>query len=172
MHNKSTGYIIMGIAGLIGFIIFSFNKALAQIVDTSCSHGPSCPMWGTIDFQTNIGIGILVFVMLIGLYFIFLKKDEPEHKPTTIIQQISQPQITPPKISKDNYKETMQKLNNEEKIVFEKVIESEGTIFQSDLVEKTQFNKVKVTRILDRLEGLGIIERKRRGMTNVVVLKH
>ena len=58
-----------------------------------------------------------------------------------------------------------------EKQIFEKIIESEGTIFQSDLVDKTGFTKVKVTRILDKLEGKKLIERKRRGMTNVVILK-
>ena len=47
---------------------------------------------------------------------------------------------------------------------------SNGTIFQSDLVEKSDFSKVKVSRILDKLEGRQLIERKRRGMTNVVVL--
>jgi uncharacterized membrane protein len=66
----------------------------------------------------------------------------------------------------------MSSLNKDEKNVLEKIIESEGTIFQSELVNKTRFPKVKVTRILDRLEGKGLIERKRRGMTNVVVLKH
>ena len=65
----------------------------------------------------------------------------------------------------------MNKLNDDEKLVFDKIIESEGTIFQSDLVDKTKFTKVKVTRLLDKLEGKGLIERKRRGMTNVVILK-
>jgi len=53
-----------------------------------------------------------------------------------------------------------------------KIIESDGSIIQSDLVERTKFNKVKVTRILDRLEGMNLIERRRRGMTNIVMLKH
>jgi uncharacterized membrane protein len=44
-------------------------------------------------------------------------------------------------------------------------------MFQSDLVEGTGMQKVKITRLLDRLEGLKLIERKRRGMTNVVILK-
>jgi len=65
----------------------------------------------------------------------------------------------------------LNKLNDDEKLVFDKIIESEGTIFQSDLVDKTKFTKVKVTRLLDKLEGKGLIERKRRGMTNVVILK-
>ena len=32
-------------------------------------------------------------------------------------------------------------------------------------------SKVKITRILDKLEASGLVERKRRGMTNVVMAK-
>jgi len=39
------------------------------------------------------------------------------------------------------------------------------------LIEKTGFGKAKMTRIIDRLEGRCFVERKRRGMTNIVVLK-
>jgi uncharacterized membrane protein len=63
-------------------------------------------------------------------------------------------------------------LTNEEKKVFEKIIEAQGSVFQSEIIDKTNFNKVKVSRILDKLEGLGLIERRRRGMTNIVILKH
>jgi uncharacterized membrane protein len=44
-------------------------------------------------------------------------------------------------------------------------------MFQSELVEKTGYSKSKVSLILDRLEAKRILERKRRGMTNAVVLK-
>jgi len=74
MKNRIVGIIIICIAALMGFIIFSFNRALTNIVNTACTHGPSCPMWGTIDFQTNISIGIMIFVVIIGLYLIFLAK--------------------------------------------------------------------------------------------------
>ena len=66
---------------------------------------------------------------------------------------------------------TPEALNSEEKKVMETIIHAEGSIFQSELAEKTGFDKVKITRILDKLEGRQIIERKRRGMTNVVILK-
>ena len=62
-------------------------------------------------------------------------------------------------------------LNNEEKSIVKIIESAEGAIFQSDLVEKSEFDKVKVSRILDRLEGKQLIERKRRGMTNVVILR-
>ena len=37
--------------------------------------------------------------------------------------------------------------------------------------EKLEIGKVGMTRILDKLESKDIVERKRRGMNNVVVLK-
>jgi len=168
MRNRIVGILIIGIAVLIGFIIYSFNQAMTSIVNASCSHGPSCPMWGTIEFQTNVSIGITVFIILIGLYLIFFGKEE---KIVTRIKEFK-PQVQSKNITKENYKKVMSSLSSEEKNILEKIIESEGTIFQSDLVDKTKFSKVRVTRILDRLEGKGLIERKRRGMTNVVVLKH
>ncbi len=168
MKNRTVGFLIIGIAILIGFIIFSFNRALTSIVNTSCPHGPTCPMWETINFQTNISIGIMAFVIIIGLYLIFFNNEE---RIITKVKRIKQ-QVETRKITKENYQKILNTLNNDEKIVFDKIIESEGTLFQSDLVEKTNFTKVKITRVLDKLEGRGLIERKRRGMTNVIILKH
>lgn len=62
------------------------------------------------------------------------------------------------------------KLEGEEKKAYD-LITKEGMIFQSELAEQLQLSKVKVTRILDKLEGKGLIERRRRGMTNAVVAK-
>ncbi len=58
----------------------------------------------------------------------------------------------------------------EEKQVYS-MIKENGAVFQADLIEKTEFSKARMTRIIDKLEGSGLVERKRRGMTNVVVLK-
>jgi uncharacterized membrane protein len=53
-----------------------------------------------------------------------------------------------------------------------KILQGEGgTMFQASLKEKLDIGKVKMTRMLDKLEAKQIIERKRRGMNNVVVLK-
>jgi len=167
MRNRIVGFLILGIAALTGFIIFSFNTAMTNIVNTSCSHGLSCPMWGTISFQTNISIVIMAFIIIIGLYMIFFGREE---KIVTKIKTIK-PQIET-KITKGNYQKIMSNLNKDEKIVLKNIIKAEGSIFQSDLVDKTGLNKVKITRVLDKLEGKGLIERKRRGMRNAVILKH
>jgi len=168
MKNRNVGIVIIGIALLIGFIILAFNRAMTSIINESCSHGPTCPMWGTINFQTSVSIGIMVFVILVGIFLIFFAKEEKITE--TKIVKIKE-QIKPKEVTKENYKKVMSDLADDEKIVLEKIIEAEGTMFQSDLVEKSGFTKVKVTRILDKLEGKAVIERKRRGMTNVVILK-
>ena len=49
--------------------------------------------------------------------------------------------------------------------------EENGAIFQKTLMEKLEIGKVKTTRLLDKLESKQFIERKRRGMNNIVVLK-
>ena len=168
MKNRVVGFLVIGVAALIGFIIYSFNIALYDIINVACAHGPNCPMWGTMQFQTNISMAIMAFVIIIGLYLIFFGEEE---KVITRVRTVKQ-QIDSKKITKENYRKILNDLVEDEKVVFEKIIESEGSVFQSELVSETGFNKVRVTRILDRLDGKNLIERKRRGMTNIVVLKH
>ena len=61
--------------------------------------------------------------------------------------------------------------NIDEKRIVGIIIDADGTIFQSQLVEKSGYSKSKVSLILDRLEAKRILERKRRGMSNVIVMK-
>jgi hypothetical protein len=173
MRNRYVGIIVVGISLLIGFLVWLFNKSLSDIVNDSCSHGPTCPMWGSIRFETNVGLGLMVFVVLVGLYLIFFAKDDPQivkevHHEVKIVKE----QVKSKKLDKAHFQKILSGLDPEARIVLKKVIESNGSVFQSQLVEDLDLTKVKITRILDRLEGKGLIERKRRGMTNVVILKY
>jgi uncharacterized membrane protein len=72
---------------------------------------------------------------------------------------------------KKSWDEKLRTLTGDERTVYEKITASGGVMFQSDLVDKSGFPKAKVSRILDRMEASGLIERKRRGMANAIVLK-
>ncbi len=74
-------------------------------------------------------------------------------------------------IQKSKVKNMIRGLQGDEKMVYQIIQDSDGSIFQSDLITKTRFSKVKVSRILDRLEIKGAVERRRRGMSNMIVLK-
>jgi uncharacterized membrane protein len=159
MKNKNVGFLIIGLAVVIGIIVFLFNTALTTIIGTSCSHGPTCPMYGTVRTQTYVGVALIGIIVIIGLVFVFSKEDKE-----IVFKRIKEKvEIRRKPINYSN-------LDKEEKVLVKIIEGAEGTIFQSDLVEKSGFDKVKVTRILDRLEGKQLIERRRRGMTNVVIL--
>jgi uncharacterized membrane protein len=164
MKNKNVGWLIIGISFIISLIVFIFNQALKSIVGQTCSHGPTCPMYGTIQVQTWISLVIAALIFLIGLFLILTKESE-----RIIIKKIKPTlNITPKKFDK----KLLEKLNQEEKKIMNLLLENKGNMLQSELVTKTEFGKVKITRILDSLESQGFIERKRRGMTNVVFLKN
>ncbi|MBI4448495.1 hypothetical protein HY641_00520 [Candidatus Woesearchaeota archaeon] len=63
------------------------------------------------------------------------------------------------------------KLGGEERKIVDLLLASQGMAFQHEIVRKLEMSKVKVTRLLDKLEHGSLIERRRRGMTNLVVLK-
>jgi len=154
MRNKNIGYLIIGIAIVIGIIIFIFNTGLKKIVGQTCTHGPTCSMYSTIAVQTWISLAIAGIILIIGIVFLFLKEN-------TIIKTI--------KARKKPV--SLEGLDSKEKEVVKLLQNENGTLFQADLMEKLGIGKVGITRLLDKLEAKQIIERKRRGMNNVVVLK-
>ncbi len=160
MENKNVGYLLIGISILIVGIIFLFSSTLKEISSNSCSmEKESCPMYQTIDKQTYLSLGIVGLLIIIGLVLIFSKPQTQTIIKTRTIEK------------KPQKKEiNTSDLKSEEKKVLE-FIQKNKAIFQAELIEKTEFGKAKVTRILDRLEGKGFVERKRRGMTNMVVMK-
>jgi GTP-sensing pleiotropic transcriptional regulator CodY len=62
-------------------------------------------------------------------------------------------------------------VGDDERKIVQIVADEGGTMFQSQLVEKTGYSKSKVSLVLDRLEARGVLERRRHGMSNAIVLK-
>lgn len=155
MENKQVGWLIVGISIVIGIIILIFNMGLKDLVDETCSHGPNCTMYNTIAIQTDISLAIAGIILVIGLVIMFMKPKE---------------KIVVKKIKEKKKKIDLKGLNSKEKEVIN-ILQKEGAIFQRTLMEKLEIGKVGMTRILDKLESKEIVERKRRGMNNVVVLK-
>ena len=67
--------------------------------------------------------------------------------------------------------EAAKNLQEDDKALYDLIVKNDGTAFQNDIVKNLGYSKVKVSRILDRLEMKGLIERRRRGMANLVVLR-
>jgi len=69
------------------------------------------------------------------------------------------------------WKEIAKTLKEDERKIYRAIIEAGGIVQQSELPEKTGLSKASISRVLDLLESKGLVERRRRGMRNVVLLK-
>lgn len=69
------------------------------------------------------------------------------------------------------FERVMPTLKEDEQKILQAVLDADGIIQQSELGELTGVSRSGVTRALDILESRGFIERRRRGMSNVIVLK-
>jgi uncharacterized membrane protein len=71
---------------------------------------------------------------------------------------------------RQEWEETADRLANNEREIYEIILDADGVIAQSDIVEGTDLSKATVSRTLDSLESKNVVERKRRGMGNMVLL--
>jgi uncharacterized membrane protein len=150
MKNKQLG-LFVAVLGVILLVLLASLIPVIRNADASscgCAEGGTCQYADRMPSQFYVGFGVII--ILFYLSFNLITKDSSKKK------QIKIP---------DN-------LSKEEKQIIDELVKQEGMIFQSELVEKLGLSKVKVTRLLDKLEGRHIIERRRRGMTNAVILKH
>lgn len=159
--KKSLGSMLIGLAILLfgilvmvkvntdqeGAFLCKFVEASPTLAMEECPAHESNTSWLLL---TAFAISFLVLGM--GLYIFFLPINTERNNPLTT------------EIDTSN-------LTEEEQKIHEMIKLNQGSLYQSDIIKQTGLSKVKVSRILDRMEGKGIIDRKRRGMTNIVILK-
>lgn len=156
MPSKTIAYTLI-IVSIMLFITLSFVKVgfdnQAILLCEATRSNPDmkmedCPAHtSNIPWLITISFGIGFLVLGSGLFILF-----------------------PPKTKKEKINIDPSKLDSEEKQIYE-ILKSNGSVYQSDLIKETGLSKVKISRVLDKLESKGIVDRKRRGMTNIVVLK-
>lgn len=158
--------VLLAVIGIANFVImYNFSIEMIQMIDSehggSCMSFEGCPHIAVLN-QAYLGYGLSAAVIAIGILLVIFGGHKPEEKP-----QIKGSDSE----KKFKWSENIKTLTGDEKLVYETVAASDGVIFQSELVEKSGFPKAKVSRMLDRLEASGLVERKRRGMSNAIVLK-
>jgi len=124
--------------------------------------------------------GVASLAMSVGLVFYSRYLHAPSHPGTE--RAPVQPAANavegavPSNATPDAIEETVEReisllsLPEDERRIFEMIDASGGEMLQKDLVASGEFSRSKVTRLLDKLEGRGLIKRERHGMTNMVRL--
>ncbi|MBI2100991.1 hypothetical protein HYT53_00075 [Candidatus Woesearchaeota archaeon] len=164
-NPKAVGYLLIGFSiallAALSFIKIQLDGQASYLcayfheksLETDCPVHKANSVWTAISWALTTAFGIDFLVFVLGVYIAFFYKPFPmEHK-------------------KDFKQIDFSRLDDEERKVYELVKSKNGSAYQTDLIKETSFSKVKVTRVLDRLEAKDILERKRRGMTNIIVLK-
>ncbi len=162
-NHKTIGSILVGFALILLFVL-TFVKidvdeqgeALCSSVHANKEDMNQCPVHtSNLSWLLVSAFGIAFLVLGSGIYMIFLPlKKEKEEKEEIQYKKVD-----------------LARLDGDEQKIYTLIRTKEGSEYQSDLIQETGYSKVKVSRILDKMEGKGLIERKRRGMTNIVILK-
>ena len=71
---------------------------------------------------------------------------------------------------RQEWEETAKRLAKNERKIYETVLEADGVMAQSDIVDAVDLSKATVSRALDSLETKNLVERKRRGIGNMILL--
>ena len=78
---------------------------------------------------------------------------------------------TPLEERKARWEAIVPSLKEDQQVIYQIILDEDGMMAQSDIVEKTGFSKSNVSRTLDVLESMGLVEKRRRGMGNLIMLK-
>ncbi len=164
LNQKKVGSLLAAFSLVLLFILIWVKVNVDQEQSFLCKvveESPTLTMDQCPAHDSNtswlllIGFGVGFLVLVSGLYLLFSPKGEP---------LLSSAGLKKKEVD-------ISALTNEEKKIYELLTLKEGSLYQSDLIKETGLSKVKISRILDKMEGREIIERKRRGMTNIVLLK-
>ena len=168
LGNRAAVGIVAALLLLFAVSVFFYNRTLSDLAAGSCSdEAGACPHEKIVETQNAVIAALLLVLAIVACYLAYFAYSKPPSPAPE--QHTSEPGAKAAPLRKR--KILVSELDADESRAVAIINESGGTAFQSDIIRKTGFSKVKVSRVLDRLEQKGLLERKRRGMTNLVVAK-
>ena len=159
IDQKKIGMVIIVLSVILFVLTFYMTNVIMNLkieLHKTCPLPPeACPYKSSVPMES---VAAFILAISMGIFGSFLAFTVVRTQKIDIQE-------------KRKLKDSLKGLAEEEKKVYNTISSSDGFIFQSDLIERTNFSKVKVSRILDKLEAKNLIERGRRGMANIVVSK-
>ncbi len=158
LQTKTLGILIVIFAIGMAFVSVppTIRTAAANAATCTSTNGTPMTWYEHLPAEFFLSISFVVIMGVIGA-FLSLRSHDREKMDQTLRMKLN---------------EAKKKLQGDEKKIYEIVASNEGVIFQSELAEKAGFPKARISRNLDKLEGKGLIERRRRGLSNVILIKY
>jgi len=159
IHGRTAFMAVLFIASVFVLGIKLLNPTPVQIF----IEGQNTAITQIPGFFTFLDVIILIVASIIlaitGMYLLFFDSVEKPAGELVLEER------------KKRWEQIVKTLKDDQQKIYKAIIDSDGIINQSELVEKTGISKSNVSRALDLLESRGLIERRRRGMGNIVLLK-
>ena len=162
-ENKTMIGVIAIVLALFAVTVFFYNQTLNNLAATSCTDMNSCPHEKIVETQNIIIAALLIVIVLMAGWLVYSAYSKKEEK-MGVAEPAAKEKHNPRKVDASS-------LDDEERKILAFLQMRRGSVFQSEIQTRTGFSKVKVSRLLDKMEQKSIIERKRRGMANLVVLR-
>lgn len=145
------GIVLLAVLGIVKTDYDSQAALLCTQIEASGTDMLQCPAHNSnASWYFLLGFGIGFILVAFGFYLSFVPKP----------------------VSKKSFKEiNLSSLDSDSLKVYNFLKSKNGAVFQSDLINETGYSKVKISRILDKMEMDEVVERKRRGMANLIVLR-
>lgn len=156
--------IVIAIAVLTASIFLLFNKLFAsQQIQIILETGQELTTEGSNYFFLTDVIIMVFSAFAIGSTATYLLYGEEAKDALSSISGREE--------KENQYKAVLPLLRADERVVFQKLMDSKGGMLQNEIVLKTGLSKVKVTRVLAGLERKNLIVKHRHGLTNRIELK-
>ncbi|HWQ63391.1 MAG TPA: MarR family transcriptional regulator [Methanospirillum sp.] len=130
------------------------------------------------DVYTITDVAIIICASLVvcasALILLFYDQIHIVTSPQPVQTKAPEPEVplpSPLEERRRKWEAVLPTLKEDQQLIYQSILDADGLIPQSDIVEKTGLSKSNVSRTLDILESMGLIERRRRGMGNIILLK-
>lgn len=167
MRTGRIKYAIIAVTCLLALASFRliFNEFKTKVNTESLTVVEFGRYYLTLRMLVNILL-IVPFLLALTIAGLYIFRRQVKPKPIAIITTASK---RPP--SMEGIYKNLKMLRDDEKLVISTIAINEGKILQKELRVMTKLPGYKITRILNRLERLGVITRGKYGMTNIISLK-
>ncbi|MCL4447334.1 MAG: MarR family transcriptional regulator [Thermoplasmatales archaeon] len=154
---------VVAVAAVILLILLSF--VLFLLLDSSLfSNLPVRPY----SYYIIGAISASAVLLVVSLVFLFRNMESISYEAAD--RKVVQNEIIRTELAQSE-DVVMKYLDEGEKEIYSLLLDAGGTLLQRDITSVKGYSKATITRILNRLESKGAIERMRHGTTNQIVLK-
>jgi uncharacterized membrane protein len=145
-------------------------SVIVLVLASSLQAGDS----STVDLSRGRGLAMLLTSVLLVVSIIILLRIRTDLRPSTgqpstvEVQSEDALAVGEEPLASEEEEDALASLPEDEHKLYMIISDAGGEMLQMHIVSSGVFSKAKVTRLLDKLEGRGLVVRERHGMTNRV----